>query len=65
MRLYSLSPAEARCAVSLGEGTLGSAAADLEVSVDTAKSQLKQIYAKTGCHSRADLTRLLLSLSHV
>jgi DNA-binding CsgD family transcriptional regulator len=64
-RIYGLSPAEARCALALGEGKLSQAADRLQVSVDTVKTQLKQIYAKTGCHSRADLTRLLLSLAHV
>jgi DNA-binding CsgD family transcriptional regulator len=65
MRLYQLSAAEARCAVALGEGKLAEAAERLGVGIDTVKTQLKQIYAKTGCHSRADLTRLMLSLAHV
>ncbi len=64
-RLYGLSPAEARCALALGEGQLAQAAERLKLSIETVKTQLKQIYAKTGCQSRADLTRLMLSLAHV
>lgn len=63
-RLYELSPAEARTALALGDGAqLAVAAAKLGLSINTVKTQLKQIYAKTGCNSRADLARLLLSLA--
>jgi DNA-binding CsgD family transcriptional regulator/PAS domain-containing protein len=63
-RLYELSPAEARTALALGDGArLAIAAARLGLSINTVKTQLKQIYAKTGCSSRADLARLMLSLA--
>jgi DNA-binding CsgD family transcriptional regulator len=65
-RLYELSPAEARAATALADGArLAIAAAKLGLSVNTVKTQLKQIYAKTGCSSRADLARLMLSLGSV
>lgn len=66
MRLYGLSAAEARTAQALAGGArLADAAAALDLSVNTLKTQLKQIYAKTGCGSRAELTRLLLSVAGV
>lgn len=66
MRLYGLSAAEARTARALAGGTrLGAAAEALGLSVNTLKSQLKQIYAKTGCSSRAELARLMLSVAGV
>ncbi|HEY0953618.1 MAG TPA: LuxR C-terminal-related transcriptional regulator, partial [Roseateles sp.] len=66
MRLYGLSAAEARTAQALAGGArLADAAAALDLSVNTLKTQLKQIYAKTGCGSRAELARLLLSVAGV
>jgi DNA-binding CsgD family transcriptional regulator len=66
MRLYGFSAAEARTAQVLAGGArLAAAAAALDLSVNTLKTQLKQIYAKTGCGSRAELARLLLSLGAV
>ena len=64
MELYRLSPAEARLAVTLSEGDeLAEAAQRHGISLNTAKSQLQAIYAKTGTDNRARLTRLLLSLA--
>lgn len=66
IRLYGLSAAEARTAQALAGGArMGTVAETLGLSVNTLKSQLKQIYAKTGCGSRAELTRLLLSVAGV
>jgi len=53
-----LTEAEALLANKLFAGaTLKHAAEDLHISVNTCKSQLKSIYAKTGCRSHADLVR--------
>lgn len=61
--LYKLSPSEARTAHAMGGGAqLAVVASRLGLSVNTVKTQLKQVYAKTGCSCRADLTRLLMSL---
>jgi DNA-binding CsgD family transcriptional regulator len=62
-RTFGLSRAEAKCAIALGEGTVDQAAVRLGVSPHTVRTQLKQVYAKTACSSRSDLTRLLLSLA--
>jgi len=61
--LYGLSRAESRlaAALSLG-GTLEEAAWDLGVSLNTAKTQLKEVYAKTGAHSRAQLAKMALPM---
>ncbi len=66
MRLYGLSPAEARTARALAGGArLTAVAEELGLSINTLKSQLKQIYVKSGCGSRAELARLLLSVAVV
>jgi len=62
-RTFGLTPAEARTAiVATGAGSLEELAARLAVSVNTVKSQLKQVYAKTGVGGRAELVRLILGL---
>ncbi|HEY1091196.1 MAG TPA: LuxR C-terminal-related transcriptional regulator, partial [Burkholderiaceae bacterium] len=56
---WGLSRAEARTAVAMSEGgKLEDIAGRLGLSANTLKSQLKQVYQKTGCASRADLSRL-------
>ncbi|MFY7867223.1 helix-turn-helix transcriptional regulator [Roseateles sp.] len=66
IRLYGLSTAEARTALALADGArLSDVASKLVLSVNTVKTQLKQIYAKMGCESRADFARLMLSLGAV
>ncbi len=61
-RLYGLTPAEARLAEALaGGGPLTAAAERLGIGRETARSQLKQVYAKTGTHRQAELARLLLT----
>lgn len=64
---YGLTPAEARLAelVARGEG-LHSAAALLEISIDTARTHLKRIFSKTNTHRQSQLAQLLLgSLARV
>ncbi len=62
--LYGLTPAEAKLAIALVEGEeLQSIADRLYVSINTAKTQLKQIYIKTGADNRAKLTKQLISLA--
>lgn len=64
VRLLGLSPAEARLAVVLCEGiSLQEAANRLNISPNTAKTQLKHIYQKTGVDSRASLVRLMIALA--
>lgn len=58
---FGLTRAEARLAVRLGSGvSLEEAAAGMEISIHTARSQLKSIFAKTGCKRQAELVALLL-----
>jgi DNA-binding CsgD family transcriptional regulator/tetratricopeptide (TPR) repeat protein len=59
---YGLTPAESRLAVGLCGGTpLGSAARALNISVHTARTQLKQVFAKTHTRRQVELVRLLLA----
>lgn len=58
-RLYGLTPAEGRLAHLILDGSgLAEAAQRIGVSRNTARTQMKQIYAKTDTHSQADLIRL-------
>lgn len=60
---YGLAPAEARLAELLVNGdALAEAADQLGIRVSTARTRLKAIQAKTGCHRQADLVRLALSM---
>jgi DNA-binding CsgD family transcriptional regulator len=55
-----LTEAEARLACILFSGvTLREAATELQLSINTCKSQLKSIYAKTGCKSHLDLSNAI------
>lgn len=59
-KIYGLTPAEARLACALGAGEkLADYAGRTGVSLNTAKTQLRQVYAKTGCSRQALLIRLL------
>ncbi|MFC4314193.1 helix-turn-helix transcriptional regulator [Steroidobacter flavus] len=63
-RVYSLTPAEVRAALALCDGdSLDAVAAHLNVTLNTLKTHLKSIYAKTAVDSRAALTKLMLSLA--
>lgn len=61
---YGLTFAEARLAMAAtAAGSLPDVARIVGVAYNTAKSQLKQVYAKTGATSRAELVRLVIGLS--
>jgi DNA-binding CsgD family transcriptional regulator len=61
-RFYGLTPAEARLAEAMAEGgPLSEAAERLGIGRETARSHLKQVFAKTGTHRQAELVRLLLT----
>lgn len=58
--LFGLSPAEARLAQALAEGReLTQYAQDANVAINTARTQLRHIFDKTGCRRQADLLRRL------
>ncbi len=60
---FGLSPAEARLAAILAAGIdLRTAAEELGVARDTARNQLKAIFAKTGAHRQSELVELLTKL---
>ena len=61
---YGLTSGEARAAVAATRGgSLEEIAESLSLSVNTVKSQLQQVYAKTGAKGRAELLRLVLGLA--
>lgn len=60
-RAFGLSPAEARLAALLAEG-LAPAAQRLGVTRETARTQLKAVFAKTATHRQGELVALLASL---
>ncbi len=61
--LFGLSPAEARLAQALAEGReLTQYAQDANVAINTARTQLRHIFDKTGCRRQADLLRLLQAI---
>jgi DNA-binding CsgD family transcriptional regulator/PAS domain-containing protein len=63
--LYKITPAEARLAARLAAlRTVEGAADDLGVSVSTARSQLKSVFAKTGTRSQSELLVLLATSTH-
>jgi len=58
--LYGLSPAEARLAAKLAAlRSMEQAADDLCVTINTVRSQLKSVFAKTGAQSQPELLMLL------
>ncbi len=61
---YGLTSAEARLAMAAtAAGSLPDVARIVGVTYNTAKSQLKQVYAKAGVTRRAELVRLVIGLS--
>lgn len=63
-RTYGLTLSEGRTAVAAtGGGSVEEVAARCGVTVNTVKTQLKQVYAKTGADGRAELVRLMLGLA--
>lgn len=60
--LFGLLPCEARLAVAISQGaSIAQAAALQSISVGTARSYSKSIYAKMGARGQADLVRFILS----
>jgi DNA-binding CsgD family transcriptional regulator len=63
-RTFGLTPAEAKLAAALANGTsLEDAAEELHISRETARSQLKVVFAKTGTHRQSGLVALLSSIN--
>lgn len=61
-RLFGLTDSEARLASALARGdSLGEAAEAMGVTVSTARTYLKQVFAKTGASRQADLIRMILT----
>lgn len=61
-QLFALAPQEAKLALALSRGrSIAESAADLGISIHTARLYSKRIYAKTGTKGQADLVRLILS----
>ena len=61
-RSYGVTQAEARLLKTLAEGmTVSEAGEVLKVSLNTVKSHLKSLFAKTGTNRQAELIRLVLS----
>jgi DNA-binding CsgD family transcriptional regulator len=64
--LFGLTKAEARLAAHLASGeALDSAAAALGIARETARVQLKSVFAKTGTHRQAELVALLAHLNGI
>jgi DNA-binding CsgD family transcriptional regulator len=62
-QIYHLTPAETRLADCLLQGIeLRDAAEQLEITIDTARFRLKQIFSKTGTRRQSELLRLMLLL---
>ena len=60
---FGLTPAEARLAKLIGQGTpVDEAANSLNIAYETARNQLKAILAKTGTHRQSELVALLARL---
>ena len=60
--LFGLSGSEAGLALALSRGrSIAEAAAELGLTVETARNYSKRIYAKTGTRGQADLVRLILA----
>lgn len=58
--LFDLLPSEARLALALSRGmSIAEAAEDLNLTVDTARTYSKKIYAKTGARGQPDLVRFI------
>lgn len=62
-KLFGMTPAEALAALQLlDSGSMQDMASRLGVSINTFKTQIKAVYAKSHTHRRANLLRLMLSL---
>ena len=62
--MFDFTPAEAKIAIALLEGgDLRSIAAAHHISVETVRTQLKSIFAKTNTSRQADLIALLMRVT--
>jgi DNA-binding CsgD family transcriptional regulator len=62
-RSFGLTPAEERIAIAAtAAGSLEDLSETLLLRVNTLKTHLKQVYAKTGVRGRAELVRLVMGL---
>jgi DNA-binding CsgD family transcriptional regulator len=60
---FGLTPAESRLVAAVLNGnTVGGASRELKISKHTARSQLKNVFAKVGVHRQAELVRAVLPL---
>jgi DNA-binding CsgD family transcriptional regulator len=58
--MFDLIPSEARLALALGRGmSIAEAAVELGLSIESARTYSKRIYAKTGARGQADLVRFI------
>jgi DNA-binding CsgD family transcriptional regulator len=59
-QMFDLIPSEARLALALSRGmSIAEAAGDLGLTVESARTYSKRIYAKTGARGQADLVRFM------
>ncbi|MFW5925286.1 MAG: helix-turn-helix transcriptional regulator [Myxococcota bacterium] len=59
---WKLTPMEARVALGVGRGySVRKIAAGLGIGVETVRTHLKRVYAKTGARRQSELTRLVIS----
>ena len=64
MRSFGLTPAETRLALKLQVGlTLAECGRDLDISVNTARNQLRAIFDKLGLRRQSGLARTLAQLA--
>lgn len=62
-KIFSLTPSEAKLAAIIARGAgPDTAAIELNISRETARNQLKSIFAKTGAHRQGELVALLLQV---
>jgi DNA-binding CsgD family transcriptional regulator len=65
-RLFQLTPAEARLARCLSNGSsMEEAASALKIKLSTARSHLSSVFAKTGTHRQTRLVALLVHVAHL
>jgi DNA-binding CsgD family transcriptional regulator len=64
--LYRLTPREAQLGLLLAAGhDLKAAAREMKVSINTARTHLEHVFAKTCIYRQADLVRLLVGMPHL
>lgn len=64
VKTFRLTPSEAKLASIIARGAAPDAAAqELKISRETARNQLKSVFAKTGTHRQGELIALLLQVS--